>query len=219
MNKIKVLIAEDHTLVAKLIWQMLDKAGNIEVVGTVSDGLAAIEAVQTQVVDVVLMDIDMPSLDGIKTTLAIRSQFHRIKILILSNHIEAHLIQRALKSGANGYLSKFAESDEVVEAIQAVYNGDTYYCKTSMKAIMEHLTTTDQAQKIRTAYLELTGREKEILNLIANEYSTKDISNKLVISIRTVETHRRNIMKKLGVKNTAGMMKLSLEHNLIEEEN
>ncbi|MDP2362233.1 MAG: response regulator transcription factor, partial [Ignavibacteria bacterium] len=165
-----------------------------------------------------LMDIDMPSLDGIKTTSLIRSQFRKIKILILSNHIEAHLIQRALKSGANGYLSKFSEANEVVEAIQTVFKGETYYCKASMKAIMEQITVSDKTKNFRSAYLELTSREKEVLSLIANEFSTKDISDKLVISIRTVETHRRNIMRKLCVKNTAGMMKLSLEHNLIHEE-
>jgi len=216
MNKIKILIAEDHTLVAKLIAQMLSKEGFYDVVGSVPDGESAVKSAKEKKADVVLMDVDMPGIDGIKATAEIKKAMKNVKVIMLSNHIEAPLIQKALRAGANGYLSKFAEVSEVIDAINSAMKGETYYCKTSMKAMMDYISNQDKNESIQNACMQLTSREKEILNLVAKEYTTKEISHKLILSERTIETHRRNIMKKLGVKNTAGLMKLSSEHHLLE---
>lgn len=217
-KKIKVLIADDHNLVAKLISQMLKTSEEIEVVDIVSDGQQVLDAMETKEVDVCLMDIDMPNLDGIAALAKIVEKFPKMKIIMLSNHSEAWIIQKTLKSGASGYLTKFAESQEVIEAITKVFKGGNYFCKMSFKNLMDRISNKEPEVRTDTHFENLTGREKEVLKLIAKELTTREISEQLCISVRTVETHRKNILHKLGAKNTVGLIKTAMEANLIENE-
>jgi DNA-binding NarL/FixJ family response regulator len=213
---IKVVIADDHNLVSKLIYQMLKPSREIKVVGLASDGNELIEILDKTAVDVVLLDIDMPNLDGMQALVRIAKKYPSIKIIMLSNHSEAWIIQKSLKSGAAGYLTKFAESNEVVEAIVKVYQGGNYFCKLSFKNLMNKIANKDNHSPTDVHYDSLTDREREVLQLIVKEMTTREISAKLNISIRTVETHRKNILKKLGAKNTVGLIKTAMEAKLVE---
>lgn len=214
---INVLIADDHTLVAKLMNMMLKSSKDINVVGTVSDGREALDFLSKMPVDIVLLDIDMPNQDGMQTLGEIVKKYANTKIIMLSNHSEAWVIQKSLKTGASGYLTKFAESTEVIEAITKVYQGQNYFCKMSFKNLMNKLTNKESDTKTTESQFErLTQREMEILKLIAKELTTKEISEILHISSRTVETHRKNILHKLGAKNTVGLIKTAMDANLIE---
>ena len=208
MKVINILIAEDHTLVAKLFQTMIEVYKNFCVVGVVSDGELVKEFVSKNKVDVILMDVEMPVLDGIQTLSYIKSKYPKIKVIMLSNRTESWIIHKALQLGALGYVTKYAESDEVIEAISHVVKGDTYLCKTSFNSLMKQIssqTTNDINSSLYSVYL--TDREKDILKLISEIKTTKEIAEELSISTRTVETHRRNILHKLGLKNSLALVK------------
>lgn len=213
---INVLIAEDHTLFARLVASMLEDSDDINVVGIAPNGEEALSMLGDHKVDVILLDINMPKIDGMEATKRIVKEYPNLRIIILSSHTEAWVIQKALKSGASGYLTKFVESAEVTEAIKTVSKGESYFCKTSLDAIMKNLVNQDNQASPSEQYKALTNREKQILQLISKEFKTSEIAEQLSISFRTVETHRKNILHKLGAKNTVGLIKAAMEANLIE---
>jgi len=215
-EQIKVLIADDHLLVAKLINMMLKTSKDITVVGTVSDGNEVLIALGKMEVDVLLLDIDMPNLDGLQAISKICEAYPKVKIIMLSNHCEAWIIQKAIKSGALGYVTKYAEGSEVVEAITKVQGGQNYFCKTSFKNLMNKIANKEPEHSSDGHYTNLTARERDVLKLIVKELTTRQISDELSISIRTVETHRKNLLHKLGAKNTVGLIKAAMEANIIE---
>ncbi len=214
-TNIRVLIADDHSLFAKLIQQMLRTSSDIEVVGIVTNGKEVVEYAENHDIDLILLDIDMPIMDGMQTLGKIVKNKKDTRIIMLSNHTEAWLVQKALKIGASGYISKYADSNEVVEAIVTVHNGGNYFCKTSFKNLMDRIANKKTESSHDHSYHELTKREMEVLKLIAKEFNSKEISDQLCISPRTVETHRKNILQKLGAKNTVGLIKAAMGANLI----
>ncbi len=216
--EISVLVAEDHRLVAMLIEKLLSDYAILHIIGTVSNGRDVLENLNTKAIDVILMDIDMPVLDGIETTKIVRKRYPDVKVIMLSSHIEAHLIQKALNAGANGYISKFAESSEVIEAIRQVHSGNTYYCSTTLQSVMEDFSHSESDNKFSRNDFNISKQEKVVLNLIHNGLNTREIAEKLFLSIRTVEAHRRNIMRKLNVKNVAALIKTSIERNVLDIE-
>lgn len=216
-KKINVMIAEDHTLFAKLVNSMLDDEADIKVVGIASNGEEVIEKLSENVVDILLLDINMPKIDGIQLIGKLVKEFRGLKIIMLSSHTEAWVIQKALKSGAKGYLTKFVESEEVIEAIYAVNNGETYFCKTSLNSIMKNLVNKEHSSTNDKQLRALSKREKEVLQLIAQELTTSEIAEKLCISFRTVESHRKNLLHKLSAKNTVGLIRTAMEANLLDE--
>jgi DNA-binding NarL/FixJ family response regulator len=219
MKKINILIADDHFLFAKLISSLLKTSQDLNIIGIASDGLEAIRMVEENPVDILLLDINMPNMDGIQTMNSIIEKYPKLKIIMLSSHNEAWIIQKALKSGASGYITKSAEVQEVTEAIFTVYKGGNYCSKASLQSIVDNIASkTVKPNPEIEIFRNLSEREKEILNLISKEYTTNDIADMLTISIRTVETHRRNILQKLGVKNTVGLMKVAMHANLLEQE-
>ncbi len=218
-NQINVLIAEDHTLFARLVNSMLDDEEDINVVGIASDGEDAINKIAANDIDVLLLDINMPKIDGIQLIGKLVKDFPELKIIMLSSHTEAWVIQKALKSGAKGYLTKFVESEEVIEAIHTVSNGETYFCKTSLNSIMKNLVHKEQSTSAEKQLKALSKREKEVLQLIAREMTTAEIAEKLCISFRTVESHRKNLLHKLSAKNTVGLIRTAMEANLLDENN
>ena len=216
MEKIRVVIADDHKIIRVGLNAILQLENDIDVIAEAENGTDVIALMKTHVVDVILMDIDMGVPNGIETTHTIKSDFPDIKVLALTQHEERDYILKMLEAGANGYLLKNCGRDELRAAIHAVVNGDSYFSNsvsaTLLKAITELKGNLKPASKNNS---DLTQREKEVLQLIAQEHSNAEIAEKLFISVRTVDTHRRNLLDKLQAKNTAGLVKYAIEKGLV----
>lgn len=214
---IRVLIADDQTMIAKLIKHMLETSQEIEVVAIASSGEEVLEIAEKRKIDVMLLDIDMPPLDGIQALTTISKKHKEIKCIILSHHSEPWVIQKALESGAAGYMTKNAEADEVKDAIITVYNGGKYLCKTSLTMIAKNITSKPGQASAEELLSKLSKREREVLKEIAEGLTNQQISDKLFISPRTVEIHRKNIMDKLGAQNIVSLIRIIIESNLIDK--
>jgi DNA-binding NarL/FixJ family response regulator len=162
------------------------------------------------------MDIDMGETSGIDMTIEIKKDYPEIKILTLSMHGEKNYIVKILEAGANGYILKNAGKEEIITAIQTVANGGTYFSSQVSEKLLEYLKHPSKQKKDISKDVTLTEREIEILKLISEEYSNPEIAEKLFISVRTVDTHRRNLLEKLGVKNTAGLVKYAIKVGILE---
>lgn len=214
---IRVLIADDHTMIAKLIKHMLENSKEIEVVAIVGSGDEVLETAEKRKIDVMLLDIDMPALDGIQTMINIGKKHKDIKCIILSHHSEPWVIQKALESGAAGYLTKNAEADEVRDAILTVYKGGKYFCKTTLGMIAKNITKKPGQASADELLAKLSPRERDVLRELAEGLTNQQISEKLFISPRTVEIHRKNIMDKLGAQNIVSLIRIIIESNLIDK--
>jgi DNA-binding NarL/FixJ family response regulator len=213
MDKIKLLLADDHQIIRNGIKLMLKKYPEFEVVSEASTGTEVINflASNSDGIDVVLMDITMPGLSGIEATELITAKYKNIKILALTMHSEETYITNMIKAGALGYILKEASTNELVNAIKNVALGKKYYSNEVSVAMINSLMNKDNSEGT-----ELSERELEVLKYIAGGDTNKEAGEKLFISPRTVETHRRNILSKLDVKNTAEMIKYAFQHNLFD---
>ena len=220
MNKIRIMIADDHKMFRDGLKEILNKESNIVVVAEANDGAEVLKILESESVDVVLMDIDMGGFNGIETTKAILAKNINTRILVLSMHSDSKYIISMLEAGARGYILKNAGKEEMIAAINTVASGDSYFSSQVSSKITEQLQKKRSYNNIRPLQEEipLTPREFEVLKLIAQEYSNPEIAEMLFISIRTVDTHRRNLLEKLGVKNTAGLVKYAIRKGLLEEE-
>lgn len=216
MTQINVLIADDHKIIRDGIKSLLSREKNINVVAEASNGEETINMAIEHMVDVIIMDIDMGKPNGIETTRIIKQKHPDINILILSMLGLHDFIIQALEAGATGYILKNAGKDELLTAIKSVARGDSYFSKEASASLIEQLHRP-KLSKRNIANIPLSLRETEVLKLIAQEFSNPEIANKLFISIRTVDTHRRNLLEKLGVKNTAGLVKYAIKKGLIVE--
>ena len=212
---IKVLIADDHKVFRDGIISILEGEEDIEVVGEAGNGREVMELLTKVQPDVILMDISMGDAGGIEASGLIQKQFPKIKILALSMHHESTYIVKMLEAGAKGYLLKDAGGKEMIRAIRVVNEGNTYYSGEVSAAIIEHLTKGTKPKEKKEG-IPLSKRELEVLQLIAEEFTNPEIAEKLFISIRTVDTHRRNLIEKLAVKNTAGLVKYAIRNGIIE---
>lgn len=215
MDKIRVLVCDDHKVFRDGIQALLEKIKDITVVGEASNGNEALECMSVGGIDVVLMDIDMGETNGVDTTEKVKKSFPDVNVLVLSMHGEHNYIIRMLDAGATGYILKNAGKDEMVTAIRSVAKGDSYFSRDVSSILIEQLRRP-QARGKHKGDLPLTDREIEVLKLIAQEYSNPEIAEQLFISIRTVDTHRRNLLEKLGAKNTAGLVKYAIKNNLVD---
>ena len=218
MSKIKVLLADDHKIIRIGLRGILEREEDMEVVGEAESGGEVLDALQKTVTDVVLMDIDMGRSNGTETTRKVRAMFPDVRVLALTMHEEAEHIIYMLEAGASGYLLKNVGRDELLYAIRTVVQGNSYFSHTVSATLLKAIT--DLKSKPASAAKQASGsplsdREIEVLKLIAQEHSNGEIAEKLFISIRTVDTHRRNILEKLQVKNTAGLVKYAIEKALI----
>jgi len=211
---IKLFIADDHKVFRDGVSSILESAEDVEVVGEAGNGREATDGIRQYKPDVVLMDISMPDASGIDLTKVIRKDLPNTKVLIFSMHHESSYIMKALEAGASGYLLKDAGSTEMINAIRTVFNNGTYYSPEVSGVLIEHLTKGTNP-KDEADGTPLTKRETEILKLIAEEYSNPEIATKLFISPRTVDTHRRNILAKLELKNTASLVKYAIKNNVV----
>jgi len=210
---IRLLIADDHQVLKDGIKAMLRESGEIEVAGEASNGMEVLEVAGKTPVDVVLLDISMPLMDGVETCKKLKQLQPLIKVLALTMYDEGTLISRMVRNGATGYILKNTGKEKLIEAIKAVYRGDTYFSD----RIKDTLITSMVAEKSKQGTLTplLTRREQEIIKLIVNEYTTAEIAEMLFISTKTVETHRQNLLQKLKARNTAGLVRIALEKGLL----
>jgi DNA-binding NarL/FixJ family response regulator len=218
MSKIKVLLADDHKIIRIGLRGILEREEDMEVVGEAESGTEVLDMLQNMVTDVVLMDIDMGRSNGTETTRKVRAMFPDVRVLALTMHEEAEHIIYMLEAGASGYLLKNVGREELLSAIRTVVQGNSYFSHTVSATLLKAIT--DLKSKPASASKQASGsplsdREIEVLKLIAQEHSNGEIAEKLFISIRTVDTHRRNILEKLQVKNTAGLVKYAIEKALI----
>jgi two-component system NarL family response regulator len=208
MEPIRIIIADDHPLVTEGIKGILESYEAIEVIATLCDGQEVVDRYAELNPEVVLLDLNMPKLSGLSATEILLEQHPDCKILILSMHDSPEYIATSLRNGAKGYLLKDVPIDEIVEAIQTVHAGGTYLCSGSEDKITPCEGTGREP---------LTSREQTVLLQLAGGKSNKQVAYDLDISVRTVETHRKNIKRKLGISTTAGLTRYALEHGVLQD--
>jgi len=213
MNKINVVLADDHTILRKGLKALLGRVSDIEVVGEARTGTEVVTQVEDHVPDIVVMDIGMPELNGIEATKRILKMYPDTRILILTVHSNEEYIYQIFSAGAKGYLLKDSAPDELLTAIRAVLRNEKYLSpKLSSIVIDEYI---NPRQKIRDPLDDLTEREREVLQLIGVGYKIKEIAEKLYISRKTVETHRTNLGKKLGLQTQAELIKFAVRRGIV----
>ena len=212
---INVMIADDHKVFRDGVISILEGVDDLQITAEAANGQEVLSKLETNQPDVILMDITMGDTSGIDITKLIKEKYTNIKVLILSMHSESGYIIKALDAGAAGYLLKDAGSTEMINAIRTVQKGDPYYSQQVSNILVQHITQEKKPKSSKSG-IPLTPRETEILILICEEFSNPEIAEKLFISVRTVDTHRRNLLEKLSVKNTAGMVRYAIKHGIVE---
>lgn len=212
---IRVLLVDDHPLVLEGISARLENEPDLAVVGTAADGQQALEQAQLLRPDVVMMDISMPVMNGFDAAARFQSDFPDIKVLILSMHENREYILKMIQTGAAGYVLKDVSADELINAIQTVFNGGTYFSSGASQSLFSEFGTKP-ATTSQASLDSLTQREQTVLKLVAEGQCNKDVARSLDISVRTVETHRQNIKQKLNIQTAAGLTRYALENNLID---
>ena len=206
-KNIRIAIVDDHQVVIDGICAMLAGSDQIEVIGTAHNGKDAMDVVRILKPDLVLMDISMPVMDGIETTQMLTRQHPETRILMLSMLKEQSMVKKALDYGAAGYILKNEGKETLIQAIKQVASGQEYLSEGVIES--QKRQNTSPGPKI-------SRREKQVLRLIVNEYTAKEISDELFISINTVDSHRKNLLMKLDARNTAGLVRMAIEHDLLK---
>jgi DNA-binding NarL/FixJ family response regulator len=205
---INVLIADDHTMFREGITSLLKDVDNINIVAQASNGEEALALMASHAIDVLLLDIEMPGRDGFDTMRQLKNDIKKPKILVLTMHSSPQFIKNIFSAGADGYLPKDSDKDILVSAISTVYETGSYHSKDTVNIIMNTL-------KGKSITTDISEREREIIKLIADQYTTSEIAKKLFLSTHTIDTHRKNILLKLGLKNTAGLVKYAIQKGII----
>jgi len=214
-TKVKIIIAEDHTILRAGLRALLSTQKEFEVIGEAGDGREAIRVADKLEPDLMLIDLSMPKLNGMEAIHEIKRRNPQIKVIALTVHKNEEYILAALEAGANGYVLKDASQGELFMAIQYVMTGKKYLSPSISEKIVEVFLENRQEGKEFSAWDTVTSREKEILKLIAEGYKNKDIADHLFISIKTVEKHRSNLMKKLDLHNTAALTTYAIEKKIV----
>lgn len=211
--KKNILLVDDHKIIRDGLISLLSNNSDFKIVGEAENGLEAMEILKVKNVDIIIMDISMGTMNGIECTKKVKSDYPNINILILSMYKEPEYIREAFKAGAEGYILKNSGKKELLLALQTISQGKLYFSseitQTYLESVINHNENTSQETPVIDI---LTDREIEIIKLIANEYSNKEIADNLCISVRTVDAHKRNILNKLDVKNTVGIAKFYIEN-------
>lgn len=216
-NKIRIHLADDHQVLIDGLTNLLQTVSNFEVVGSSLNGSTIYEDILFDKPDILILDISMPGKDGVEVLKEFSQKGFPAKVIILSSYDDLKIIKEVMKLGAKGYLTKKCAGQNIIEAIEAVYQEQEYFCDAVREKIF-NIFFQNNPKVNKDVYIEnpiLSPREIEIITLICLEYSGKEISEQLFISTNTVETHRKNIMKKLQIKNTIGLVKYALKNNLI----
>lgn len=212
MAKIRVLIVDDHTIVREGIRSLLARRKDIEVVGEAADGQQAFAQAAELAPDVILMDIAMPGTDGLQATVKIHQSFPRIRILVLTQYENKEYVFPLLRAGASGYLAKLTRASDLIAAIRAVYIEGAYLPPGIAQRVLNGIAapTLDAPQPL------LSEREKEVIRLIASGASSRDIAEQLHISVRTVDTHRANVMQRLGIHSSAELIVCAIREGIVD---
>ncbi len=216
MKTLRVILADDHTLVRAGLRSLMEQLPGVTVVAEAKDGHEVLALVSTHHPDVVLMDITMPGMNGFEAALRLKKEHPQIKIIILSMHATEEYVLQALRAGASGYLVKDSATLELGLALQAVARGETYLSPPISRQVVDsYMQRVGQSDE---PLMLLTGRQREILQLIAEGSSTKEIARKLNLSVKTVETHRAQLMERLDIHDVAGLVRFAVRHGLIGTE-
>src|SRR5690606_18193892 len=223
MDQITVLLADDHSLVRAGIRSLLQKMHNVQVVAEAHNGRDALKLIEEIRPDVVLLDIAMPELNGLEVAARVSKDMPEVKIAILSMHADEEYVLQALRAGAAAYLLKDSAPTELEFAIVAVARGETYLSPAISKRVVDDYLrrVSDSPQENKTemaAYVQLTPRQREILQLIVEGNTTKEIAYKLNVSVKTVESHRTLLMERLGIKDVTGLVRYAIRTGLISPE-
>ena len=213
MMTVKILIADDHKILREGLKSLLEKQPGFAVVAESEDGISAIDGVKKHKPDIAILDIGMPDLNGIEVTRKIRSETTATKVIALSMHADRRFVMGVLEAGAKGYLLKDSAFAELVTAVTAVAKGKTYLSPSIAETVVRSSLEKSDREEQGSSVL-LSGREREILQLVAEGKSTKEIAFKLFVSTKTVETHRKQIMDKLNIRTVAGLTKYAIREGL-----
>ncbi len=216
MSKTRVLIADDHALVREGIAAFLKLCDDIEVIAEASDGLEAIQKTNKFNPDVIIMDINMPKLGGLEATIEIKKSNPDIKILVLTQYDDKEYISRFLKAGVSGYLLKRAVGSDLISAINAVRKGELYLHSSIASEVVAGYLNTNKKPDQDDVYEKLTDREKQVLKLVAEGYTHKEVADMLNISVKTVIAHQTNISEKLDIHARAGLIKFAIQRGIIK---
>ncbi len=210
---IRVLIADDHVIVAESLSILIDTMDGIEVVGTANNGWQVLTFLETNDADVVLTDLHMPLMNGIETIIRVHEKYPKVAVMLLTMSEEPAVIKEALVAGVDGYIMKRAERKELERAIKTVASGQKFFSEAVVMRLaqMPNPNTTNGKDSV-AENLSLTPREIEVMRLVIQDLSNAEIAEKIFISSTTVETHRRNLMKKLGVNTALGLMRWAMKH-------
>jgi len=218
MSKIRLFLVDDHKMIRDAMIAYLSQYEGFEVVGEANHGEEALQQINANPeIDVLLTDIIMPQMDGIDLVKKIKDLGYDFKVIALTMLSETQHIKKMLNYGVNGYLLKSASQNEIIEAIKSVYSGQSSYSPQVTNTIMEHLRGGRTTRERTGIEVPLTKREKEVLKLVIEEYTNQEIADKLFISIRTVEAHKRNLLEKTGHKTMAGLAVWAVESRLLAE--
>lgn len=219
MNPIRILLADDHALVRAGFRVLLQSLPNVEVVAEAGEGREALHLIESLRPDIALLDIAMPGLNGLETAARIARDFPAVRVILLSMHATEEYALQALHAGVAAYLIKDADPTELELAITAVSKGETYLSPAVSKHVIEgYLQHTANDPAKLTPYQRLTPRQREVLQLIAEGYTSQDIADRLHLSLRTVENHRRQIMERLDIHDLAGLVRYAIRIGLITAE-
>lgn len=212
MSKIRVLVVDDHAIVREGICSLLARRKDIEVVGQAADGKQALAACASLLPDVALMDISMPEMNGLEATREIRRAFPGIRILVLSQYENKEYVVPLLRAGAAGYIAKRARANELADAIRAVYLEGAFLPPNIARAVVAGVTATDP----RANHSILTEREVQVVRLIADGLSSREIAERLCLSVKTVDTHRSNILEKIGAHSSVELVRYAIREGIVE---
>ena len=216
-DKIRVLLADDHTILRAGLRMMLNAQPDIEVIGEASSGREAVAITAHLAPDVVIMDISMPEMNGIEATRQIKKQFPDVRVLILTMHENEGYLFQSLRAGASGYMMKEAADTELIQAIRTVQAGRFYLSPIAQSMMVGDYLQRVHAGEEKDSYNDLTEREREILVLVAEGLTNNQIAEKLIISPKTVDTHRTHVMDKLNLHSRAELVKYAMRRGLLED--
>lgn len=215
MKRIKVLIVDDHTLVRDGIRALLALSSDIEVVGEAANGREALDKIAELSPDVVLMDLAMPLMGGLEATRRIRREFPEVKVLALTQYDDSEYVIPVISAGARGFITKMAAFSELASAIQAVYRGDSYLSPVAAVALVDECQQKGPAEGERDTYNQLTDREREVLKLVVEGYTARQIADMLAVSPKTVEWYKSTLMRKLNMHSRMDLIKFAIRKGVI----
>lgn len=214
---IKILIADDHAMFVDGIESILNKEDDIQVIDKCFDGPSVLKKIISNPPDLVLLDINLPGMNGIEVSQKIIKDHPKVKILAISMFNEESFVTEILNNGAQGYILKNTGREELLLAIRTIHDGKTFFSKDVTNTIMKSLMKRRKESTATTKLIpKISRREKEVLKLIVEEFTTQEIANELFISLKTVESHRSSLLNKLNARNTAGLVRITMENKLLQ---